>query len=87
MRRTNGLALAFFVAAGVAGAALGVMGDRWLVRERLERQWQDPRAMRARLADDLGMDEAQRAALYAGAGGAAGGLLLGWLIGRWRRRT
>jgi Spy/CpxP family protein refolding chaperone len=63
MRRTNGLALAFFVAAGVAGAALGVMGDRWLVRERLERQWQDPRAMRARLADDLGMTAAQRAGL------------------------
>ena len=32
------------------------------------------------------MDEAKRAAIYAGAGGAAGGLLLGWLIGRRRRR-
>jgi hypothetical protein len=32
-------------------------------------------------------EEAKRAALYAGAGGATGGLLLGWLIGRWRRRA
>ena len=63
MRRTTGLAFAFFLAAGVAGAALGVAGDRWLLRERLERQWMDQRAMRARLADDLGLDDVQRAQL------------------------
>jgi hypothetical protein len=60
MRRTRGLAFAFFVAAGVAGGALGVAGDRYLLRERLERQWGDQRAMRIRLADDLGLNDAQR---------------------------
>lgn len=58
MRRTRGLALAFFLAAGAAGAALGIAGDRWL-----ERRSHDQRAMRTRLADDLGMDAAQRAQL------------------------
>jgi len=60
MRRTQVLAFAFFVAAVAAGGALGVTVDRWLLRERHERQWGDQRAMRARLADDLRMTEAQR---------------------------
>ncbi len=63
MRQTNGLALAFFLATFAAGAAVGVVGDRWLARERVQRQWSDPRAMRARLADDLGMTPEQRTAL------------------------
>jgi hypothetical protein len=63
MRRTSGYAVAFFFAALVAGAAVGVATDRALQRERLERQWSDVRAMRDRLADDLGMDVAQRAQL------------------------
>lgn len=63
MRRTNGYAVAFFIAALAAGAALGVVTDRTLQRERLERQWSDARAMRKRLADDLGMDATQRAQL------------------------
>lgn len=63
MRRTNGLALAFFVALFAAGAAVGVVADRYVQRERSLRQWGDQRAMRARLADDLGMSEEQRAAM------------------------
>ena len=31
--------------------------------------------------------EAKRAAVYTGVGGALAGLLVGWLIGRWRRRA
>lgn len=63
MRRTNGLALAFFVAAFAAGAAVGVVTDRYVTRERSERQWNDVRAMRDRLAADLGMTADQRALL------------------------
>ncbi len=63
MRRTNGYAVAFFIAAFAAGAAAGVVTDRTLQRERMEKQWNDPRAMRNRLADDLGMDATQRAQL------------------------
>lgn len=63
MRRTNGYAVAFFIAAFAAGAAAGVVTDRTLQRERMEQQWNDPRAMRNRLADDLGMDATQRAQL------------------------
>ncbi len=59
MRRTQVLALAFYVTAAAAGAALGITVDRWLLRERIERQWGD-RAMRTRLADDLQMDQTQR---------------------------
>ncbi len=63
MRRTNGLALAFFIAVFAAGAAAGVVADRYVQRERLQRQWGDQRAMRNRLADDLGMTDAQRASM------------------------
>lgn len=42
---------------------MGIVTDRALQRERLERQWSDVRAMRDRLADDLGMDVTQRAQL------------------------
>lgn len=63
MRRTNGYAVAFFVAALLAGAAIGAAADRAILRERMQREWGDARAMRARLADDLGMDASQRARL------------------------
>lgn len=63
MRRTNGLAIAFFIAAFAAGAAAGVMADRLLLRERVQQQWADPQAMRARLADDLRMTAVQRLSL------------------------
>jgi len=63
MRRTNGYAVAFFIAALLAGAAIGAAADRAILRERMQREWGDARAMRARLADDLGMDASQRARL------------------------
>jgi Spy/CpxP family protein refolding chaperone len=63
MRRTNGYAIAFFIAAFSAGAAAGVATDRALLRERMQREWGDVRAMRTRLADDLGMDADQRTSL------------------------
>lgn len=63
MRRTNGLALAFFIAVFAAGAAAGAVADRYVQRARIQRQWGDQRAMRNRLADDLGMTDAQRAAM------------------------
>ncbi len=60
MRRTQVLALAFFVTAAAAGAVAGIAVDRLILRERMERQWGDQRAMRARFADDLRMDSTQR---------------------------
>lgn len=63
MRQTKGLALMFFIALFAAGAAVGVVTDRYLQREKLQRQWGDQRAMRSRLADDLGMTAEQRAAM------------------------
>lgn len=62
MRRTNGLAIAFFIATFAAGAAAGVVTDRYIQRERSERQWSS-QAMRDRLAADLGMSPEQRATL------------------------
>lgn len=63
MSRTNGLALAFFVTAFAAGAAAGVVADRWLLRERAQEQWGNQSAMRDRLAADLGMTPDQRTRL------------------------
>lgn len=63
MTRTKGMALAFYLAAMAAGAAIGVVVDRWVLREKLVREWADPRAMRGRLATDLQLDAAQRAQL------------------------
>jgi Spy/CpxP family protein refolding chaperone len=63
MTRTKRLALAFYLGAVAAGAAIGISVDRWMLRERLVNQWDDPRAMRRRLADELSLDASQRAAL------------------------
>jgi Spy/CpxP family protein refolding chaperone len=63
MRRTNGLALMFFIALFAAGAAVGVVADRYIQRGQVMRQWGDQRAMRNRLADDLGMSAEQRASM------------------------
>lgn len=63
MTQGKRLALAIYLGAIVAGAAVGITVDRWILRERLVNQWDDPRAMRVRLADELGLDAAQRAAL------------------------
>ncbi len=63
MRRTNGLALMFFIALFAAGAAVGVAAVRYIQRGQVMRQWGDQRAMRNRLADDLGMSAEQRASM------------------------
>jgi Spy/CpxP family protein refolding chaperone len=55
MRRTRGWAVAFFVTVAAAGVAVGVAADRLLLREGRDQQ-----SMRARLADEIGMDAAQR---------------------------
>lgn len=62
MRRTNGLAIAFFIATFAAGAAAGVVTDRYIQRERMEQRWSS-QGMRDRLADDLNMSAEQRAGL------------------------
>ena len=63
MTRTKGMALTFYLMAVAAGAAIGVTVDRWVLRERLVNEWADPRAMRGKLANDLKLDEGQRARL------------------------
>jgi len=63
MTRTKGMALAFYIVAMAAGAAVGVTVDRWVLRERLVNEWSDPRAMRTKLADDLRLDATQRVRL------------------------
>ena len=50
MTRTKGLAAAFYLAAVLVGAALGVTADRYVVRDRWTREMRDPRAMRNRIA-------------------------------------
>lgn len=63
MKRTKGMALSFYMVAVAAGAAAGVTLDRWVLRERLVNEWADPRAMRAKLANDLKLDATQRVRL------------------------
>ncbi len=63
MTRTKGMAVAFYLAAIAAGAAIGVAVDRWALRERMVTEWSDPRVGRAKLANDLKLDAAQRARL------------------------
>ena len=63
MIRTKGLAAAFYLAAVLVGAALGVTADRYVVRDRWTREMRDPHAMRNRIAQELAFDSAQRAGL------------------------
>jgi hypothetical protein len=63
MTRTKRLALAFYVGAVAAGAAMGITVDRWILRERLVNQWEDQKAARARFGHELRLDATQRAAL------------------------
>lgn len=60
MTRTKGWALAFYGSMVVVGAVLGILADRMVLRERLAREWRDPRGMRQRIATELGLDSAQR---------------------------
>ena len=61
MTRTKGRAVAFYLGAVLVGVVLGVVGDRVTLRERLAREWRDPRSMRERISAELGLDADQRA--------------------------
>ena len=63
MNRAKVMALTFYLVATLAGAAVGVTVDRWVLRERLVHEWANPRAMRAKLANDLKLDATQRVRL------------------------
>ena len=63
MTRTKGLALAFYTAVVLVGAVLGIVADRVILRERLAREWRDPRSMRERISTALGLDASQRLVL------------------------
>ena len=58
MTRTKSIALAFYLGAALAGAAIGVSVDRLLVRG--QPRWYDRREMRTRFFDDLHLSAAQR---------------------------
>ena len=61
MTRTKGAALAFYGGAVLVGALLGIIADRVVLRERLAREWRDPRSMRDRIAVQLDLDADERA--------------------------
>ena len=58
MTRSKSLALAFYLGAALAGAAIGVSVDRLVVQAQTK--WWDQRAMRARLFDQLKLTPEQR---------------------------
>ena len=58
MTRTKTVALAFYLCAALAGAAIGVAVDRSMVRE--QPHWYDRRELRSRVFDDLHLTPAQR---------------------------
>jgi hypothetical protein len=63
MRNSKQLALMFLLGAVLVGGVMGFTVDRIMVRDQLCPRWGEPRAMRARLADDLALSDAQRAAV------------------------
>jgi Spy/CpxP family protein refolding chaperone len=58
MTRTKSIALAFYLGAALAGAAVGVSVDRLVVRA--QPRWYDRKQMRTRFFDDLHLTPAQR---------------------------
>jgi hypothetical protein len=58
MTRSKTIALAFYLGAALAGAAIGISVDRLVVQNRAK--WWDQRAMRARLFDQLNLNREQR---------------------------
>jgi Spy/CpxP family protein refolding chaperone len=58
MTRTKTVALAFYLGAALAGAAVGVAVDRMVVRSQAH--WYDRREMRKVFFDDLHLTPAQR---------------------------
>ena len=62
MKQSKNLALMFLLGALLVGGALGFAADRMVVRDKLCPR-EDRRAMKERMADDLGLSTTQRAAL------------------------
>ena len=58
MTRTKSVALAFYLVAALAGAAVGVSVDRLMIRA--QPRWYDRREMRAHFFDELRLTPAQR---------------------------
>jgi Spy/CpxP family protein refolding chaperone len=58
MTRTKSIALAFYLGAALAGAAIGVSVDRMLVRS--QPRWYDRHEMRTRFFDELHLTTTQR---------------------------
>ncbi len=58
MTRSKSIALAFYLGAALAGAAVGVSADRLVVRA--QPRWYNGREMRTRFFDDLRLTAAQR---------------------------
>jgi hypothetical protein len=58
MTRTKSIALAFYLGAALAGAAIGVAADRLMVRS--QPRLTDRRAMRTQFFNDLHLTQAQR---------------------------
>jgi hypothetical protein len=63
MTRPKSVALAFLSGAVLVGALLGFTADRVMFGEQLSEQKRDQMHLRERLAADLGLDAAQRAAV------------------------
>jgi Spy/CpxP family protein refolding chaperone len=61
MTRTKGMVLTFYLAAAVAGVALGVALDRYMLRD--DAPWTSVKAMRDRFAKDLKLTVEQRASV------------------------
>ena len=58
MTRSKSIALAFYLGAALAGAAIGISVDRLVLQG--QQKWWDQRAMRARLFDQLKLNREQR---------------------------
>ncbi len=60
---TKRAALAFLLGAVLVGGAFGFTADRLVTRDRVCPRWGDEQAMRRRFGDELGLSDAQRAAV------------------------
>jgi hypothetical protein len=60
---TKNSALAFLLGAVLVGGVFGFTADRLVTRDRVCPRWGDEAAMRRRFGDELGLTEAQRAAV------------------------
>lgn len=60
---TKNSALAFLLGAVLVGGVVGFTADRFVTRDRVCPRWGDDAAMRRRFGDELGLSDAQRAAV------------------------